>query len=316
MVETSSSSTAVDARSSKKIWASLVTNTNYLPGLLTLEYSLRAAGSKYPLVALYTDTFPEEGHKALKARGIPSRRIARLSPSVSQDYTNDPRFHECWTKLAQFGLTDYDRVVQLDSDMLALQNMDELMDMELDGPEQNGDGQRVFAASHACACNPLKKAHYPKDYIPENCAFTSQHSNPDQAQETGALPSVGVGSLNGGLLVIVPSKGASDKIMEALSDGTRTSNYYFADQALLSDVFGERWVGLPYIYNALKTMRAEDVHGKIWRDERVKNVHIILSPKPWEEKPGESPDVTHGWWHEMTARRFAEESAKGIKDGF
>jgi len=48
--------------------------------------------------------------------------------------------------------------------MLVLRNMDELMEMELDGPEMEGKGNKVFAAGHACVCNPLKKPHYPKDW--------------------------------------------------------------------------------------------------------------------------------------------------------
>lgn len=48
--------------------------------------------------------------------------------------------------------------------MLVLKNMDELMEMELDGSELGGKGDRVFAASHACVCNPLKKEHYPADW--------------------------------------------------------------------------------------------------------------------------------------------------------
>lgn len=55
-------------------------------------------------------------------------------------------------------------MVQLDSDMMALQNMDDLMEMELDPPSMEGRGKKVFAAGHACVCNPLKKSHYPKDW--------------------------------------------------------------------------------------------------------------------------------------------------------
>lgn len=55
-------------------------------------------------------------------------------------------------------------MVQLDSDMLVLQNMDELMDLDLDSPALEGKGERVFAAGHACVCNPLKKPHYPKNW--------------------------------------------------------------------------------------------------------------------------------------------------------
>jgi alpha-N-acetylglucosamine transferase len=98
------------------------------------------------------------------ARGIPKQRIEYLLPRVAVDYSNDPRFYDCWSKLAPFSLTGYERVVQLDSDMLVLRNMDELMTLPLDAPELSGSGGRVFAAGHACVCNPLKKPHYPKNW--------------------------------------------------------------------------------------------------------------------------------------------------------
>lgn len=149
---------------STKVWTTLITNIGYLPGLLTLEYSLRKVGSKYPLVVLYTDSFPAEGHAALDARGIQKQRVPYLAPSLPKEFANDVRFYDCWTKLTSFSLFEFERVVQLDSDMVALQNMDELMELELDAPEMAGEGNRVFAASHACVCNPLKKAHYPESW--------------------------------------------------------------------------------------------------------------------------------------------------------
>ena len=302
---------------SAKVWTTLITNTAYLSGLLTLDYSLKATGSKYPLVALYTDTFPAEGHAALKARGIPSKRVPYLLPSVSKDYTNDPRFYDCWSKLTPFNLVEYERVVQLDSDMLVLKNMDELMDLPLDGPELAGRGDRVFAASHACVCNPLQKPHYPKDWVPENCAFTTQHDQPDKAQKTGAPPTAGLAMPNGGLQVVVPSKEVYDVILQKLGTDD-TVDMEFADQSMLSECFPGRWVALPYIYNALKTLRWKGVHDAIWRDEDVKNVHILLSPKPWDEKGGDKGknDETHKWWWSYNDKRTSEEKANGIDDGF
>lgn len=146
------------------VWTALVTNLSYLTGLLTLDYSLKKSGSKYPLVALFTDSLPFEGLNILKARGIPTRHISFLQPTVHKDYGNDVRFYNCWSKLASFSLVEYDRVVQLDSDMLVLQNMDELMELELDDAALKGRGQRVFAACHACTCNPLNIPHYPSDW--------------------------------------------------------------------------------------------------------------------------------------------------------
>src|SRR5437660_1320817 len=101
------------------VWTVLITNTAYLPGLLTLEYSLRRSGTQYPLVALYTDTLPAHGLAALTARGIPFERVDHLQPPEDKrpDYSADPRFIDCWTKLTPFGLDHYSRVVQLDADM-------------------------------------------------------------------------------------------------------------------------------------------------------------------------------------------------------
>jgi alpha-N-acetylglucosamine transferase len=245
-----------------------------------------------------------------------------LLPTKGKDYSNDPRFYDCWSKLTPFSLTEYERVVQLDSDMLVLRNMDELMDLELDSPSiaETGDktvSKRVFAAGHACACNPLKKPHYPKDWVRENCAFTSQHSTPDIAQTEAADPLVGpLGFMNGGLQVVNPSQGLYAQIVAHME--ADAVNMDFADQSLLSDLYRERWVPLPYIYNALKTMRWEGVHDAIWRDESVKNIHYILSPKPWDEinDKGEwtGKDESHKWWVDVNCARKESEKERGIPD--
>jgi len=306
---------------SPKVWTTLITNTAYLSGLLTLEASLTHVGSKYPLIALYTDTFPPEGHAALDARAIAKKKVEYLLPKVEKKFdTSDSRFYDCWSKLTPFSLVEYERVVQLDSDMLVVKNMDELMDIPLDGPEQEGRGKRVFAASHACVCNPLNKPHYPRDWIPSNCAFTTQHSAPESAQTVGAPPTAGLAMPNGGLQVVVPSSAVYNLIIDTLASPA-TSSMDFSDQSLLSNLFPGRWVTLPYIYNALKTLRWRGVHDAIWRDECVKNVHYLLSPKPWDETEegkrgrGEREEINRWWW-DVTERRKGEEWKRGVEDGF
>lgn len=95
----------------------------------------------------------------------------------------------------------------------------------------------------------------------------------------------------------------------------------FADQSLLSDLYKGRWVPLPYIYNALKTLRWEGVHKEIWDDTKVKNLHYILAPKPWDEMDSEGnnigTDPTHQWWVDTNNERLKGEKEAGIKaDGF
>ena len=150
--------------------------------------------------------------------------------------------------------------------------------------------------------------------IPENCAYTSQHDHPDAAQTQGPSPTSGLGIPNGGLQVVNPSKVLYNLIQERMASDTAVMNYEFADQSLLSDLFAGRWVALPYTYNALKTSR--ETHAPIWRDDEVKNMHFLLSPKPWDEKLGEESNATHKWWIEANTERLREEQQRGIDDGF
>lgn len=99
-----------------------------------------------------------------------------------------------------------------------------------------------------------------------------------------------------------------------MASDSAVMNYEFADQSLLSDLFSGRWVALPYTYNALKTSR--ETHASIWRDDEVKNMHYLLSPKPWDEKLGEESNPTHRWWIEANVERQREEKQRGIDDGF
>ena len=122
--------------------------------------------------------------------------------------------------------------------------------------------------------------------------------------------------LNSGLLVAVPSQAVYDTISAKMLDTEALQRYDFPDQALLSDVFENRWVVLPYIYNALKTLRWKGVHDVIWRDGRAKNIHYIFSPKPWKQKPDDQIDTTDSWWHAAQQERKQQEKTNGINDEF
>lgn len=160
---------------------------------------------------------------------------------------------------------------------------------------------------------------------PENCAFTSQHSSPEDAQFTAASSSSGVGMLNSGLLVINPSTDAFTLIVQAINNPEITDKHDFPDQGLLSEVFEGRWVPLPYVYNALKTLRWRTVHDAIWRDDEVKIVHFIFAKKPWTNRTLEEKDVKeeweasdkilHEWWWQLDDERKRIEKERGVVDG-
>lgn len=120
-----------------------------------------------------------------------------------------------------------------------------------------------------------------------------------------------------------PSLSTFTQIQEFLDTPSKVDSYTFPDQELLSEAFRGRWVPLPYVYNALKTMRPGDVHGAIWRDEEVRNVHFIFGVKPWQEKPPVKPlaedgdgDVLTWWWWEANWDRQRVDRERGITDGY
>lgn len=124
---------------------------------------------------------------------------------------------------------------------------------------------------------------------------------------------------NGGLQVVNPSIATYNLISERMNDESAMA-YDFADQSLLGDLFHGRWVALSYKYNALKTMRWQNVHPQIWQDDKVKNMHYLLSPKPWDEteemKSNSGRDEPNAWWWKFNDERKKIEKENGIDDKF
>jgi len=103
----------------------------YACGAMVLAHSLRATGSAVPLVALVTPDVAPQVTDALEAAGV----VVRPTPYLEARAVQAPskRFRamyawidKCFTKVRAVGLTEYDRVVFLDADMLAVANPDEL----------------------------------------------------------------------------------------------------------------------------------------------------------------------------------------------
>lgn len=252
-----------------KAWATLLTQPGYLVGVQALNKSLAKAGSAWPLVVMVTGNIDVEARQTLEKQGCVLRDVQPISPNASlqNNYAN-ARFSEVWTKLAVWKLTEFERVVFLDADMLVTQNMDELFDLALEEDQ--------IAACHACRCNPNKIPSYPKSWRPENC-FYSYCRGVEHTEELEEVDNY----LNGGFLVLTPNQAVFEDMLEQLAGLEDLSRYLFAEQDFLNDYFHQRWLPLPYIYNALKTLPFQ--HAAMWDIEEVKNIHYIID-KPWEKQ--------------------------------
>lgn len=295
---------------SKKIWATLITRGSYIPGVLTLNFSLIKHNSKYPLVALYTEQLLQEDLLELKKNNIKTFKINPLKPSKSCTMTNDPRFEDTWSKLYFFQLIQFERIVQLDSDMLVLQNMDELMDIPL--------LDYKFGSTHACVCNPKKFLHYPKNWNGENCVFSKHNYNLMQPISTleypikefrdylGPSSHYSLAKCNSGILIVDPNLNSFKEIEKKLNDIEATDSYIFPDQDLLADVFFKNWLAISHNYNCLKTFKMQHEH--LWDLNKIKNIHFILSPKPWEVSEDwiDESGTFNLWWQVNKERILSE----------
>ena len=246
-------------------WVTLLTQPDYYIGVQALHRSLKRSETQWPLIVMVTDAIDLTTREALQAQGCVIHPVEPLMPDahLEQHYAS-AQFGEVWSKLRAWELTGCERVVFLDADMLVLRNMDELFTLDL--------GDHPLAACHACRCNPNKIASYPASWQPENCHYTWQDRDEPAPASLDRY-------LNGGFLVLKPDQEMFNWLQQKVAAISDLRRYPFSEQDLLNEVFEHRWLPLPYIYNALKTLPFQ--HSTMWREEEVKNLHFILA-KPWK----------------------------------
>ncbi|KAK6902823.1 hypothetical protein I203_108083 [Kwoniella mangroviensis CBS 8507] len=303
----------------------LLTTPSYLPGILVLAYTLRKYNSKYPLIVAINPSIPAETIKVLEEYELEIRIVQPLVPR-GQITLIAERFVDTWTKAAVFGFDDYDRVCLIDGDMMLKRNMDEIFEIPLKEDQ--------IAATFACICNLDKSSWAPAEWTRDNCGFTPSHGS-ESITHPGPAQPTGIHSLlNSGLVVLTPSQSVLQRIYALVESGDkddqeRIKEWAFPDQDLFADLFRGKWISIPWIYNAIKTMRYW--HGNFYTDHDVRNLHYICR-KPWKYRPKyntpeeyertgnvykveageysqvkdndvgfnerEADAVTHGWWWE------------------
>lgn len=82
-------------------WVSLLSRTEYLAGLLVVDYGLKAAKSRYPLIVMVTPGLPQEARDVLTNRGLTMFEVGTLSPATGRERfgEDDARFFETWSKV-------------------------------------------------------------------------------------------------------------------------------------------------------------------------------------------------------------------------
>ena len=298
---------ATNGDTPKCAWVTLLTRSSYLPGVITLAYSLSTHQSVYPLVVLVTPSLSASSVRALEleSKYNPLLRVLPIKPLLPSNNQKTTliasRFEDTWTKLRAFELTSYSACVFLDADITIYKNIDEIFSTRLPGDDW-------IAATHACVCNLDHDSWAPANWNRENCAYTRlQHPS---ALERGfpvpppSNPPDPYALLNGGVFLYHPSEALWHAMHHNFLTSTELSSYQFPDQDFLASFFCHKWLSLPWKVNALKTMK--QWHTNIWRDSEVRALHYIVD-KPWEKRLASDgiaghlgrDGKTHKWWWDV-----------------
>ncbi|MBO5026620.1 MAG: hypothetical protein J6C86_10845 [Bacteroidaceae bacterium] len=114
-----------------KAYVTLLSNERYLKGVLALNQSLIENSCQYPLYCMLSKDADKSLEDSLDKYGI--KYIRFMSDTLNSEATNEGRlFYTHWSftfdKLHVWGLTQFEKIVFLDSDMIVLDNLDNLFD--------------------------------------------------------------------------------------------------------------------------------------------------------------------------------------------
>ena len=109
-----------------RAYITLLSTESYLPGVLALYESLKRTGTPYPFVTAISAHIDPEIDAVLEAAGILVRRIPETTAIPKDMVESNGHWGHTFDKVHLFGLPGFDKLVYVDSDMIVLENMDEL----------------------------------------------------------------------------------------------------------------------------------------------------------------------------------------------
>ncbi|XVF41739.1 hypothetical protein PTKIN_Ptkin01aG0304300 [Pterospermum kingtungense] len=238
----------------------LAGNGDYVKGVMGLAKGLRKVKSKYPLVVAILPDVPEDHKKILVDQGCIIKEIEPVYLPENQTQFAMAYYVINYSKLRIWEFVEYSKMIYLDGDIQAFDNIDHLFDLE--------DG--YFYAVMDCFCEKTW-SHTPQYKI----GYCQQC--PDKVQWPSNLGPKPPLYFNAGMFVYEPSLSVYKDLLSTLKVTPPTP---FAEQDFLNMFFRDIYRPIPPIYNLVMAM--------LWRHpenielEKTKVVHYCAAgSKPW-----------------------------------
>ena len=242
----------------KTAYVTVLSTDSYLPGVLVLFHSLMKTLPAHPFLTLLTNDLSKETMDTLTKHAIDFSVMDQNIMNPHEGVDTDDRWYHTYAKLGIFGLSQYDKLVYLDADMIILQNIDEL-----------------FEKPHMSAVNS-------GGLLPENAHWIQLNSGLMVLEPSKALFQDMVSKI-GHIEQAERKDNYSDQgFLHA----------YYPDWPQRPDLH------LSHVYNmfdCLVTPHREKLGFWIegWHEEgteKIKIIHFIGKTKPWNEHPGWGED--------------------------
>jgi lipopolysaccharide biosynthesis glycosyltransferase len=107
---------------------------SYVPGVICAAESIRRSGSKYDIVCMVTDDVSDDAISTLKtiSRVVNIKLLKFITLDMKtkrQMELYESWFNESYTKWNSLQLTEYEKILFVDADMLVIQNIDHLFNL-------------------------------------------------------------------------------------------------------------------------------------------------------------------------------------------
>ena len=119
----------------KRAYITLLSNDNYINGIVVLDKSLKQQNSKYLLGCIVTPDVSKENLEVLSRLNIFIIQRDHIVPPQYKDMPakdinslDERGWHRAMTKLSIYGLDFFSKLVYIDADIIVKQNIDELFD--------------------------------------------------------------------------------------------------------------------------------------------------------------------------------------------
>ncbi len=109
-------------------YITLLSTESYVPGVLALHEAIRRTRTPHPLVTAISAHLPVDIDRTLAQAGILVRRIPESKAIPKTMIEGNGHWGHTFDKVHLFSLTEFEKLVYVDSDMIVLSNMDELFD--------------------------------------------------------------------------------------------------------------------------------------------------------------------------------------------